>query len=523
MNIELLITDINFVISLAVSLGLGLLVFVRRPATGAAVNILFLCMSIAVSLWQAFYLYGINAPDAYLSRYSFVVAVLSSIFILIINTHLVLTMTGRWASRKKFMSIVYGIACGIALFHLIFPETLLLASRSFMYLPFFMVPGKFYYVQDTFFFFCLMYFLFECINAYWHGDFRLRNRIKYFFAGYAFGYSVGLFPALILYGISVDPIFASLTGFYVVPMAYAILRYDLIEVTILAKRAFSYAIGVVSLTMIILFIGYANDTIDVFIPGFPVWLLPLASAVLAVAMGVFVWKKIKEADTLKFQFVDVVTHKFRTPLTHIKWSTEIIKSSQDATERTQAITNIEQASLRLVEMTNSLIGMSRTDENQYAYNYASEQIPDMIKEVMSIVTNQANAKKIVIKTQVPEGLPPVYADHKRLEFVVQMMLENALVYSPEGGTVALSVHTEGSFVEISVKDSGIGISKEDLAHLFSRFYRAANALAVHTEGLGIGLSVSRDIMKRHGGDIWAESGGLGQGSTFTIKIPIQKK
>lgn len=210
------------------------------------------------------------------------------------------------------------------------------------------------------------------------------------------------------------------------------------------------------------------------------------------------------------------------PLTHIKWSAEALRSETDPHERATALATIEDADMRMFEMTNSLIGLSQSDESQYRYVYALENIVDLLNETLSAIGSQMRAKKIRLALHVADHLPSVLVDRKRVQFVMQMIVENAVIYSSPGSQVEITIEQRKSYVYMSVRDAGIGISSEDMEHLFSRFFRASNASETHTEGLGIGLYVSRDIMKRHGGDLWAESAGIGKGSVFHIKIPLEK-
>jgi signal transduction histidine kinase len=101
-----------------------------------------------------------------------------------------------------------------------------------------------------------------------------------------------------------------------------------------------------------------------------------------------------------------------------------------------------------------------------------------------------------------------------------MVIDNAVTYSPEKGVIRITAEQKSGFAFISIKDSGIGIAEEDRRRIFSRFFRGSNAVATHTEGLGIGLYLSRDILERHGGELSAESEGAGKGSTFVFKIPF---
>lgn len=520
MPLELIITNIAFAFTFLVCLGLGIFVYIRRPKEKGSVNIIFFINTCVMCLWQASYVIGVNIHDPMLSRFVFMFN-LAALFAVLMNVHLALEIGGRFQKQKKFMMLLYGIGIVFAVFFAFNPDLFLLPSKPQLYLPNFFVIGPLYAVQDTFFSFVLIYLFVQLALIYHTGDIQMRNRMKYFILGMVYVYSTSLTAEFLLYGIQIDPIITSLTGLYTIPMAYAIIKYDLIDINLIARRALIYALGTAGITLFILLIGYANDTITAVVPGFPEWVLPFISGIIGVSVGFFIWKKIKEVDYLKFQFVDVVTHKFRTPLTHIKWSAELLRSAVDPKERTEAVATIEDANVRLFEMTNSLIGLSRSDENQYQYVYSSENLNNMLKETLSAVESQIRSKKINIQMRVADDLPDVYVDRKRVQFVMQMIIENSIIYSPQGSIVEIIVEKRKNFLDLSVRDFGIGISKEDMSHLFSRFFRGSNAAESYTEGLGIGLFVSRDIMKRHGGDLSVESAGLGKGSTFTMKIPIK--
>src|SRR5206468_1668644 len=142
------------------------------------------------------------------------------------------------------------------------------------------------------------------------------------------------------------------------------------------------------------------------------------------------------------------------------------------------------------------------------------KVSELVEQALSSVADRIKDRKILIEKDVSSDIPLVYVDQKKLQFAVQMVLENAIIYSPEKGTIRILAETIGGYVFLSIRDHGIGISKEDLEHVFSKFFRSKNAMHSHTEGLGIGLYLSRDIMQRHGGSLTAESEGQGMGSTF---------
>ncbi len=348
----------------------------------------------------------------------------------------------------------------------------------------------------------------------------MRNRLKYFIVAIVYGYGLALLPELLLYDINVDPLLACLSGFYTVPIAYGIIKYDTFDLNIVAKRALGYALGIAAVTLFILFIGYANDTIDASIPTFPRWLLPLLSGGVAVGLGVVVWKKIKEVDVLKYQFIDVVTHKFRTPLTHIRWSVDNLRTATTEEEKNKSLDDIGEAHSKLYQLTDLLVGLSASDDSQFLYNYAPGNIQTVIKKTITTVESRVQEKKVIIENKVADNMPNVSMDQSRIQFALQMVLENAITYSSEGGSIIISAEAKRDVLILSVKDSGIGVSKEDMARLFSKFFRSTNASRAHTEGLGIGLYLSHDILKRHGGNLWAESEGVGKGTTFFFKLPL---
>lgn len=111
-------------------------------------------------------------------------------------------------------------------------------------------------------------------------------------------------------------------------------------------------------------------------------------------------------------------------------------------------------------------------------------------------------------------------DKRRMLFALQIIVDNAISYTPRTGKVSVTVSTESSSVYVQVIDSGIGIAKEDMSRLFNKFWRSKEAKTTDTEGMGIGLFMAREIIERHDGQIYATSEGLGKGSTFTIRLPI---
>ena len=523
MNSELLITNIGFAFSFMISLGAGTLVLTRRPEKNASTNIVFFLMCIAICIWQASYCIGINLTDPNLSRLAFMFN-LSSLYIVIFNIHLILLVTDRFRSQKRLVIYFYALATLCVLYFIAFPDNFLLVSAPVMYLPNFFVPGIFYEVQDGLFFSMFIFLLFQFYASYIKSDYNVRRRLNYFIVAFLFMYTTSLVPEFLLYGIHIDPLISCISGLCIVPMTYAIIKYDVISLNILAKRALGYALSIAGVTLLIFLIGYLNVYVVNILPDFPQWFFPLLSSIITVTVGVIVWREIKEVDVLKYQFVEVATHKFRTPLTYIRWSLDTLRGGEmTEDEREKSYSIIQKADEHLFELTDMLLGLSNSDESGFLYKYLPERISDIVGKAMSAAAEPMRERQISVNMDIPDDMPKILADHIKLEFAVQMILENATVYSPKGGKIEVSARSKKGFVILSIKDFGMGIPKEDIPKLFSKFWRSSEAMKMHTEGLGIGLYLTEDIVRRHGGNLWAESAGPGTGTTFFFRLPIAKK
>jgi two-component system phosphate regulon sensor histidine kinase PhoR len=128
---------------------------------------------------------------------------------------------------------------------------------------------------------------------------------------------------------------------------------------------------------------------------------------------------------------------------------------------------------------------------------------------------------IEIVEEIPEGLPLVSGDRYRLYQVFDNLLSNAVKFSPDGGKVTVHIRDDGTYLRVEVSDTGIGIPKDKLERIFERFYQVDNSLARRFEGMGLGLSITKQIVEAHGGEIWAESE-VGRGSTFFFTLPRAK-
>jgi signal transduction histidine kinase len=232
--------------------------------------------------------------------------------------------------------------------------------------------------------------------------------------------------------------------------------------------------------------------------------------------------KLSEVETMRRRLIGDVSHELRTPLTAIKGSMEgLMDGVLPATEETYQ--QIHAEADRLNRLVDDLQELSRVEAHSYELNLRPLEVSALVQTVTKRLTPQADSKAIALNIELSADLPHVLADEDRVVQVLTNLVGNALQYTPESGSVTVAATHSNQEVVISVRDTGIGISREHLPHIFDRFYRADKSRSRRAGGgSGIGLTIARALVEAHGGRMWAESAGEGRGSIFTFTIPIAK-
>jgi signal transduction histidine kinase len=180
--------------------------------------------------------------------------------------------------------------------------------------------------------------------------------------------------------------------------------------------------------------------------------------------------------------------------------------------------------MRLFEITNMVIDVSQNTEADTIYSFSKFSMQEVAKNLVETHNDQLIRKQLNVEIDCPVDLPEIRADKTRLQFALQILFENAIIYTPENGKIVIKIKFDEKTNEfvISVVDSGIGIEKEDIPKLFAKFFRTVSARHADTEGMGIGLYMAKNIVMKHNGRIWVDSDGVGKGSTFSFAIPNRK-
>jgi PAS domain S-box-containing protein len=230
----------------------------------------------------------------------------------------------------------------------------------------------------------------------------------------------------------------------------------------------------------------------------------------------------EEANRLKDEFLAIVSHEVRTPLNAITGWAHMLRGGKLNPEQTsRALETIERNTALQVRIINELLDISRIISGKLKIDAKPVELASVIEAAVEVVHAASEAKSIQVETQLdfPEGL--VLGDAERLQQVVWNLLSNAIKFTPKGGHVQIRLERNETSVAIAVEDTGEGIDPEFLPHAFDRF-RQADASSTRAQGgLGLGLSIVRNLVEMHGGSVRAESPGKGHGATFTVILPVR--
>jgi two-component system sensor histidine kinase BaeS len=232
-------------------------------------------------------------------------------------------------------------------------------------------------------------------------------------------------------------------------------------------------------------------------------------------------QRLEQTEAMRRQLIGDVAHELRTPLTTIRGSAEGLIDGILPPE-IETFQQIYRESERLGRLVEDLQELSRVEAGAYELNRSPVVVRDLVQSVVERLGRQYNDKGVGLDTHIPEELPHVLVDEYRIGQVFTNLVGNALQYTPQAGRVVISAVAETNFVRISVADTGAGLAIEHLEHVFDRFYRVDKSRSRAAGGSGIGLTIARYLVEAHGGRIWAESSGEGQGSTFTFTLPALK-
>jgi signal transduction histidine kinase len=231
-------------------------------------------------------------------------------------------------------------------------------------------------------------------------------------------------------------------------------------------------------------------------------------------------EQLREADKLKDEFVALISHDLRTPLTSIMGYVELTMDDTDLTpEQRGYLEVVQRNSDRLLRLVNDLLFVARLEAGQLELHPTELDVSAIVRQAVGEAGQRAQAKGVRLSCTA-EDVPAARVDKGRMFQLLDNLLSNAIKFTPEGGRVDVRVSPNGDGVAIEVEDTGIGIASEEQRELFGRFFRASTARAEQIPGTGLGLYIARAIVEAHDGSIAVESE-AGRGTTFRIELPFE--
>lgn len=229
----------------------------------------------------------------------------------------------------------------------------------------------------------------------------------------------------------------------------------------------------------------------------------------------------------KNDFLTIASHQLKSPLTDVKFSLEgLAQQREKLDEEGQVFLDKAAESVELLlTIVNDILNMTKIEEGRFGYNFQEQNLEEFLRKVLEQVQDLARRAGVkVYFEQSGNPLPPVFIDPEKLSLAMTNLLDNAVRYNVKNGNVVVKAEKVSGepFVRVSVKDTGVGISEENLKKLFTKFFRPESSVKIQTEGSGLGLYITKNIIQAHGGRIWAESE-ANRGSAFYFTVPTDKK
>jgi two-component system, OmpR family, phosphate regulon sensor histidine kinase PhoR len=229
---------------------------------------------------------------------------------------------------------------------------------------------------------------------------------------------------------------------------------------------------------------------------------------------------LRRLEQVRKDFVANVSHELRTPLTAIKGYVEALRDDPkiELPQQHRFLEIIETHTDRLNLIITDLLLLSKIESGQIPLKQEPVELALLINRTLGLLSHQIDRKQHKIVLSIPATLPPVLGDEERLGQVFSNLLDNAVKYTPDKGTLTITAVLNDRMIEVSIEDTGIGITPKDLSRIFERFYRVDKARSRELGGTGLGLAIVKHLVEAHGGTVSVES--AGKGSRFTVQLPV---
>ena len=485
-------------------------------------NITFLLMSISVAFWSLSYCEWLSmdtAPEAlFWSR----MLNLGATFIPIFYLHWVLSILNITKEKKRVL--IFGYILTFFFFLFSFSPLYIKSVTLVSTFPFWPQAGSLYVAFLIFGYIGLtLYGLYELIKAKKFADGEKKHQINYVILGSLFGFGGGATNFPLMFGIGLfPPIGQPLVIFYIIIFGLATLRYHLFELKIILAEIL-IALMAIILTVLFFFapIGLLKFLVTIVLLLFLVFAYYF---IRTIHQEVARKEEAERISKLKTEFISIVSHQLRTPLAAIRGYSDMMINEDYgpiSKELEKPVNYIHDTSIEMIKLVNGLLSISRLEKGKIEIKVKEENILNLIQKCIDDVQLIAKEKNLYLKYTKPKiKYPLIKIDSEKIKQSLLNILNNAILYTIKGG-ITIKVSKNKSVVKLEIKDTGVGIEKEEIDKIFKSFSRGQKGIELYTQGTGLGLYVAKSFIDMHKGQIWCESDGKNTGTTFFIELPIK--
>jgi len=233
------------------------------------------------------------------------------------------------------------------------------------------------------------------------------------------------------------------------------------------------------------------------------------------------FERLAEANRMKSEFISIVSHQLRSPLSNLRWAIELLTSGRAngvSEKQLEYFKILKENSARMRELVSDLLIVSRIETAKLPLKKKEISLEDLVRKIIEELEPFAKASNVKVEFGAKENLPKVFADPSQIRLVIENLLDNAIRYIKEKGRVEIKLEKIDKYCRFEIKDTGVGIPKEDQKYIFQKFFRSENVMRYQTQGSGLGLYIAKSIVEKSRGKIGFKSQ-EGIGSTFWFTLP----
>lgn len=523
---------ISGLVNALIAVSFGVLVFAKNWRHRQ--NQIFFLMTASLAVWGIAYWQWLLATEYDAALMWVRVLAVGSVFIPAFFLDWITVLLKKPREIRNFVTIAYLLAIAVAVFAN--TEYIITGLTQKLFFQFWPDAGALY----TFYFWLLyvgvvLYSLHALYHAYAEERKpQRRGQLLYILWGAVLGFGGGFTNFLLWYGIPIPPYGTFLVAAFPFLLGFSAVRHGLFNAKSIATEILVFFIGVILLIQFIL-----SDT--------PVeYLLRGVFLALVIFLGVLLIRsvyreveqrermekmakeletanaRLRELDQLKSEFVSLATHQIRGPISAIRgYASMLLEGDYGSVPEVwrKPVETILQSSASLAGIVQDFLDVSRIEQGRMKYEFTVFDISKLVQSVGEELAPNIEGKGLRLKLEIEPRIM-VYADSGKVRQVIENIIDNAQKYTLQGN-IKIGVRKQDDKAIISVSDSGVGIPKETLPHLFKKFSRASDASKANIKGTGLGLYVARQLVEAQGGTIRAASEGEGKGATFVVELPAK--